>query len=341
MKIFRNSAIDGSPPDTQQGFGYVWESETGSRREIRWPWPSAYRLRTKIEGYRVSDGKVFGHTTFQMESDGQQYVSSLYLSTPGTTDIAVVDLVAGGNEFITDAQRRFMFNDSIVSIVECNRTYAVCDYSAEVPTYRVGDAGAWVDSGVLSQGDTLLMIDGQGRTRLFGVYQIVEAQVHLFFSSPLDGSPLTVVERVVIDGPAGGFTQNTPDLLTAGAVTAVWLRQSMPELAEAKVLPFLYLAKVEGYGMLLQTLGTAGFFVYPPAGLVSIQAAEYNLFTGLTTVYLYTADDDGIVTDRDQLEASLGNSMFAGATSIYPEFDLTPPVVPPFWRGFVRTEEAI
>lgn len=341
MKIFRNSAIDGSPPDTQQGFGYVWESDTASRQEIRWPWPSAYRLRTKTEGYRVSDGKVFGHTTFQMESDGQQYVSSLYLSTPGTTDITVVDLVASGNEFTTDAQRRFIFNDSIVSVVERNKTYTVCDYSADLPAFRVGDAGAWVDSGVMSQGDTLLMQDNQGRTRLFGFYQVVEAQVHLFFSSPLDGSPLTVAEKIVTNAPPGDFTQDTPGLLTAGAVTAVWLKQNMPELSDVIVTPFLYLAKVEGYGMLLQSMGTSSFFVYPSSGGVSIQATEYNFASGETVVYLYTADDGGKVTDRDQLQAMMGSSMFAGSTSVYPESNLSPPVVPPFWRGFIKTFETI
>lgn len=340
MKIFRNSPIEGSPPDTLQGFGYVWESATGARKEIRWPWPSAYLRRTKTEGYRITDGKVYGHTTFQMESDGQQYVSSLYLSTPDTSDIKVLDL-GGGDEFMTSDRPRITFGDTIISVVQRNRTYTVCDYSGEQPAYRVGDATAWANSSVLSQGDTMAMLDDEGRTRLFGLYQVVQEELRLFVSSPLDGSPLTVAEIVVTDPPVGEFTEDTASLLTAGAVTAMWLKKTVPELAHAKVLPFIYVAKVPDLGVLLQSMGSAGFFVYPSGGGASIQAAEYNFGTGETSVHLYTVDDSGTVTNRDLLQAALGSSMFVGSTVNYPEFDTIAPGLPPFWRGFIKSFETI
>jgi hypothetical protein len=344
MKIFRNTAIDDSPPDTQRGFGYVWDSASGALEELRWSWPTRYLRQSKVEGYRVSDGKVYGQTTFQMEADGQQYVSSLYLATPGTTDIVTVDL-GDGYEFITSTRPQFAFGDMIISVVQRFRglspLYVVCDYSGPTPTHFSADATEWVNSGVMDYGETTGMIDGQGRVRLFGFYQTGETEARMYISSPLDGTALTVSETILVDPPTVPAPVDIPSVVAAGAITSLWLKGKVPELADAKLTTYALIATVEGYGTLVQSLGPNSFAVYLPSGGISVQATQYDWDTGETDVFLVTTDSAGVVVSSELLAATVGNSAFAGAITVYPDLHLAPPAVPPFWRGFIKAYETI
>lgn len=362
MKLFRNSALSsgggpvisaqasggpiliGSPTpidggggsSSANGFGYAWDSLTGKMDELRWAKPSNYPNHSSVEGYRPDDAKVYGATYYQMESDGQLYLSALYIAQAGSA-AGAIDVV---DVYDTFSYRLgsdvFTAGGKLISCGRYSPSYLVVDYSGSAPLIVTGSAAAW---GVIEvqDGDVLPLLMKDAPPRLMAVYSGDGNQIQLLVSSPLDGKPLAIALRTTIPaGQAAAPGSVTADkLYEMTAQTGVVMRPVLEALgALAQTAAFTVVNYTGGNLALRSLLGL--WWTYPSEG-AQLQG-RYGEFGQPVDVISFRADRTGVVTRKEYFSPPDG--MAPGSQSL-PDLDFTPPVVPPFWRGFVKTFETI
>lgn len=366
MKLFRNSALSsgggpiispmasdgpipiggGSGPipigggggsNSTDGFGYVWDSLTGVMKELYWSKPTQYPSHRALEGYRPDDSTVYGATYYQMEADGQLYLSTLYTAPAG--DSAGVVNVTDVYESFSYRLGTDMFTEGgwLVSCSRYSPRYLAVDYSISPPTVVTGSAAAWGRTEI-QNGDVFPMIMENGPPRLMALYSGEDMQMQLLVSSPLDGTDLSIALNVIIPpGPEVDPNTITPDrtyeLVTQ---TEALMRQTMEALGGIQqCAAFTVLNYGDEYGHSLRTF--SGLRATFPADGAQVQG-QYGEFMQPLDVIVFAADAGGVVTSKEYFTPPDG--MAQGASAL-PDLNYTPPVVPPFWRGFLRTEETI
>jgi hypothetical protein len=339
MKLFRPSVIEGSKPNAD-GFGYVWDSDTGVLTELRWTWPAAHRTELVLEGYRQVDGKVWGITYYRMEADGQYYASSIYLATPGSDEIVVNDLYGQSTDttFALDRNNQLWAGDKFVTLQRSGALrYAVVDFSGATPTFLTGDCAAWINSdAALTDYDVLRMNDGT--LRLLGLYT-ADSQLVAQVSSVLDGSAITY-ETTTLSPPIDlPYPANTEGFMEGNGLTAAWLIPQLPILADAQVVPAYFAGNITGFGLYAQPYPNVGYSM-PMGDVILNQLVYASMATGEAGAYEMTTVEaaNGEVAT---FSPPIGDLMERGGVLLYPDTVYVPPVIPPFWRGFLRTEETI
>lgn len=332
MKLFIPTDLNGEYLPADRGYGHLWDSLTGNVQELNWDVPDDGGVWYQA----VPDGmRAIGLSTFSGEV-GTDRVNRLFTAPAGTVPSGVT---------VVDADELFVRNDQfatgnylVSTATRYTTRYLMVDFSADAAVGVMADATDWIRPDA-ANGTVFVIPMRSGPPRL-GNMLMSGTDVRLLVSSPADGSPMVVALDTLLPNPPPMAVEDvTPEniykFVAAGTAS---LRKVLEPLGAAGTLTVILLY-AEGIGTQFITLprmwGVFGGDTDVSEGLLP------DLFGGgLATAMRITASKDGTVTS---LETFSPPDVYLGRTlpDVYPDFDLTPPAVPPFWRGFIKAYETI
>ncbi|MBD1554763.1 hypothetical protein [Pseudomonas typographi] len=339
MKVFRSTPLDDetAPASGATGYGHTYDTDTATELAVYWTRPNYHSGDDRYEGMRKSDGKVMGVSFYSDEASGKTYLSTVYTAVAGDSAGAATGVDVRDQSIATSTSSPRYGDERIIFFDFSGLTYTLIDYTSDTPTILHGDATALLGDG---QPYHVQMADG---SRVVSVVTSYSGQaVTVNVSSIMDGSALTVAASQQAEAPSVVLDFDDPtQVLQVSCESPRIFLDLLRQLGTPSTMDGLLVAYVPAYSaVVIGNYGTWARSGFGDDDQLMLQMVS-NDAEGVNHLYYGVTDADGTLSTNEVYDAPTGVLTQDYTMALVPSFTTVVPVIPDFWRGFLKTFETI